>query len=198
MAPRFVNRQEKRRAILQAAMAVFARKGFSATKVADIAREAGIGKGTVYEYFSSKDEIFFALYRQMRDEFHRRVFASKKALSPRRKIEDFITSALGAFEQWRELSRVLLEFWAEHRGGGAIEFRFDEIYKDARARLAGIVREGIRKGVFRKVNAINVASLLIAVVDGLLLQWVFNPEGFPLSRTGRDAVRVFLRGIERQ
>ncbi|MFQ6615076.1 MAG: TetR/AcrR family transcriptional regulator, partial [Fidelibacterota bacterium] len=52
------NKAEK---IIRAAIQVFAEKGLEKGKIADIARTAGIGKGTVYEYFSSKDEIFDAI-----------------------------------------------------------------------------------------------------------------------------------------
>ncbi|HHN64636.1 MAG TPA: TetR/AcrR family transcriptional regulator [Nitrospirae bacterium] len=198
MAPKIVDKEEKRKEILSAAMRVFARKGFSASRVIDVAREAGIGKGTVYEYFHSKDEIFLALYEEMKAEFHQRIFVTDKDLPPQERLKRFITSALSAFEEWKDLSHILLDFWAEHRGGGSVDFRFDELYKDARARLAGLIREGIRKGVFRKVNPVHTASLLIAIVDGLLLQWVFNPKSFSLTRIGRDSTDIILKGIEKK
>ncbi|MDP6593244.1 MAG: helix-turn-helix domain-containing protein, partial [Candidatus Marinimicrobia bacterium] len=53
--------QNKRTQIIQAAIKVFARKGLERGKIADVAKEAGIGKGTVYEYFRSKEEIFSAI-----------------------------------------------------------------------------------------------------------------------------------------
>ena len=54
------DRGDKRPRLVEAAAAVFAEKGYASTRVADIAVRAGVGKGTVYEYFSSKDELLFA------------------------------------------------------------------------------------------------------------------------------------------
>jgi len=198
MSPRIVDREEKRKEILRAARKVFARRGFAPAKVIDVAQAAGIGKGTVYEYFGSKDEIFLALYEEMKAEFHRRIFTLEKELSPPEKVERFITSALSAFEEWEDLSHILLDFWAENRSGGATGLRFDELYKDARKVLSGLIRDGIKKGVFRKVNPLHTASLLIAIVDGLLLQWVFSSGSFSLNRLGRDAAEIILKGMEKK
>jgi AcrR family transcriptional regulator len=191
-------RKRKKKEILRAARKVFALKGFAATKVIDVAREAGIGKGTIYEYFRNKNEIFLALYEEMKAEFYLQIFTIEKELSPQEKVKRFITSALSAFEEWKDLSHILLDFWSEHRGGDSTDFRFDELYRDARKTLASLIREGIKKGVFRKVNPLHTASLLIAIVDGLLLQWVFNPGSFSLTRLGRDSTDIILKGIEKK
>ena len=52
------NKKDKRRLIIEAAMKIFARDGFHKATISDIAEVAGIGKGTVYEYFNSKTELF--------------------------------------------------------------------------------------------------------------------------------------------
>ena len=57
MSPKIVDKELKKMEILHAAIKVFASKGIPNTKMIDIAREAGIGKGTIYEYFRSKKEI---------------------------------------------------------------------------------------------------------------------------------------------
>src|SRR2546421_4207052 len=60
---------DKREAILRAAIKVFAHRGYSNSKVADIAREAGIADGTVYLYFKSKDEVLHSIFDRAMDEF---------------------------------------------------------------------------------------------------------------------------------
>ena len=56
--------EEKRRVILDAAVRVFARKGFHASRVGDIAEEAGVAHGLLYHYFSSKDEVLETIFRE--------------------------------------------------------------------------------------------------------------------------------------
>jgi TetR/AcrR family fatty acid metabolism transcriptional regulator len=198
MAPKLVDKAEKKKAVLAAARSVFARKGLAAAKIEDVAVEAGIGKGTIYEYFKSKDDIFFALFEEMKRELHRRIFEIDGTLPPREKLHRLVTSALLAFEHWRDFGYILLEFWAMHKGGTKTRIRFDEIYDEARAGLASLIRQGIRSGEFRNVNPGHAASALIAIFDGLLLQWLFNPRSFSLKTMGSTVSELIARGIERQ
>lgn len=196
MSPKFVDKEEKRKSVLAAARRVFAKKGLAAARIEDVASEAGIGKGTVYEYFRSKDDIFFALFEEMKRELHRRIFEIDGALPPREKLRQLVSSALLAFEQWRDFGYVLLEFWAMHKGGGSARIRFDEIYDDARSILSVLIKEGIKTGDFKKVNPLHTASALIAIFDGLLLQWIFNPKSFSLKSIADTVSDLIAHGIE--
>ena len=198
MSPRFVDKEEKKKALLAAARKVFAKKGFAATKIDDVAREADIGKGTVYEYFRSKDDIFFALYEEMKIALHRRIFELDNALPPKEKLRSLVHSALLAFEHWRDFGYMLLDFWAMHKNGVSANIRFDEIYDEARARLSALIRQGIRTGDFRKVEPAVAASALIAIFDGLLLQWIFNPRSFSPGTLGDTVFDLICRGIEKR
>ncbi len=194
--PRLVDKVEKKKAVLMAARRVFARKGLALTKIDDIAMEAGIGKGTVYEYFRSKDDIFFALFEEMKKELHRRIFEVDGELPPREKLHRLVVSALLAFEEWRDFGYILLDFWAMHKGGTSTRIRFDEIYDDARSALSALIRDGIKSGDFRKVNPTHTASTLIAIFDGLLLQWIFNPKSFSLKTMADTISELIAQGIE--
>lgn len=198
MSPKFVDKEEKKRAILRAARKVFAQKGFASTKMEDIAKEAGIGKGTVYEYFRSKDDIFLALFEESKAEFHRRIFTIEKRLPPKERLQLFINSSLMAFEEWSDLSHILLDFWAEHKSAGSIKFKFDDLYKSSKNNLAALIKTGIKRGDFKKVNPLHTASILIAIIDGLLLQWVFNPKSFSLRDIGSDVAAIILSGIKKE
>ena len=65
MSPKIVDKEQKRRLIVEASLRVFASNGYEATRTIDIAKEAGIGKGTIYEYFRSKDEIVEAIFEYL-------------------------------------------------------------------------------------------------------------------------------------
>ena len=75
MSPKFVNREEKIQAIARAALELFAQKGFSATSVTQIATAAGVGKGTLYEYFETKTDIFVAAIVEWMKQFERTIMA---------------------------------------------------------------------------------------------------------------------------
>ncbi len=196
MSPRIIDKEKKKKAVLSSARTVFARNGLAAVKIEDIAQEAGIGKGTVYEYFRSKDDIFFALFEEMKKELHRRIFEVGGSLPPKKKLHQLVISALLAFEDWRDFGYILLDFWAMHKGGTSTRIRFDEIYDDARLVLSNLIKEGIKTGDFKKVHPLNTASALIAIFDGLLLQWLFNPKSFSLATIGDTVSDLIARGIE--
>ncbi|HCY86413.1 MAG TPA: hypothetical protein DHV36_14855, partial [Desulfobacteraceae bacterium] len=63
MSKREENKGKKQTAILAAALTVFSQKGYAASKIIDIARAANVGKGTIYEYHRSKEDLFFALFQ---------------------------------------------------------------------------------------------------------------------------------------
>lgn len=198
MAPKLVDKAEKKKDILVAAQKVFARKGFTFAKIDDVAREAGIGKGTVYEYFRSKEDIFFALYEEVKAELHRRIFSIDKELPPGEKLRKYLASALLSFDSWRDFSYVLLDFWAVHKRSGSSKVNFDELYSEAREEISAVIKEGIKVGEFKKVNPTHAASLLVGIIDGLLLQWIFNPKSFSLQRIAEDIVEIISTGIRRR
>ena len=63
MAPAHHPRTDKKNRIIEAAVMVFAQKGYASATIADIAARAEIGKGTIYEYFTSKEDLFFAVFK---------------------------------------------------------------------------------------------------------------------------------------
>ena len=110
---------DKRALIVKASADVFAERGFASTRVADIAERAGIGKGTVYEYFSSKEELLFAVFEWINDGIAKRV---REALAEGGSNHDRLVRLLrlGAeiVQDQVEMQAVTLDFWAASRGSG--------------------------------------------------------------------------------
>ena len=69
MCPKMIDREEKVKEIAAAALALFSQKGYPATSVGQIAQAAGIGKGTIYDYFNTKEEIFIASIMEWLTQF---------------------------------------------------------------------------------------------------------------------------------
>lgn len=183
MSPKIVDKEEKRRSILSAALRVFARQGYGRTTMEEVAKAAGIGKGTIYEYFTHKDDLFFAVYEQARNAFHETIYReAERQETATGALTAFVAATLTALGQWQEFGFVLLDFWAEHRRGAAVDLRFSDIYAFSREHIAGFIKKGIKSGEFRKVDPALAASALIAALDGLLLQRIFDPA--TLSRRG--------------
>ncbi len=187
---------DKRDRILQAAVKVFARSGFHATRVSDVAKAAGVADGTIYLYFKSKEELLFSLFQDrvekllafMREEL------PKKADAPAR-LRAVIDMQLGLLEDERDLAevitvilrqsnRLMKEFAAPHFNA----------YLDA---IARIVAEGQASGAFRQDISPHVAARAIfGALDGITLTWALGrAEQGALGRAAGQLAEVLLRGL---
>ena len=201
--PRKVDKEKKKAEILFAALKVFARKGFYKTKIEDIARELGIGKGTIYEYFRTKEELlgrgFELLFQEMDLTIDK---LCRQPLPPVKKLEILIDFSIEEFVRFGEgLTNVLMDFWAEGIRSnhpdivGSIDLK--KIYRSYREKIARIIREGIKKGEFRPCHPEHESSILIASLDGLMLQWIMDPELFTLRKMRNFLKKHFLNSLKK-
>jgi AcrR family transcriptional regulator len=191
---------EKKANIIRAAIKVFAKRGYAATRIIDVARSAGIGKGTIYEYFRSKEDLFFAVFQQVMMDSEApmttAVASGRGSVSQRLKIlgEGLISSWLGKLD----LYSLTMEFWSATTVSASRErFKaaFQEAYRTFRQALAGLIQEGMDSGEFASAcRPLEVASGLIGMWDALLLQaWLDNT--FDALGTSRTCLEVMLRGL---
>lgn len=152
-------RDIRRNNLLDAASRIFARQGYDATSVEDIAFEAGIGKPTVYRYFPSKEALFEAVFGQALDNLEYRLDAAL--------LQD------GTFEQ--RLSRVIAEIvpaFRTHFGSirnlneGETSKRrlFRQRRGEIELRIKGVIEAAQRQGVARPFNAAVSAKLMVGMV----------------------------------
>ena len=104
----------KRHDILQAACRVFALKGYAPARMIEVAEAASVGKGTIYEYFRSKEELFFAVFEEMMGQAGEAIAETAAALDGpfalrMRKLSDsIIQSWLGQLDMYA----LVMEFWS--------------------------------------------------------------------------------------
>jgi AcrR family transcriptional regulator len=169
----------KRQLLVESAARVFAQRGFTATRVADIAAAAGVGKGTVYEYFSSKEELFFAVFEWIDDRIRRRVGAAvAEPGSAREQLRAMVVESALIVSEHREVFSLNLDFWAASRGS-AFEPRFTEacrsIYQKYRGIVSGLIRRGQADGEFgAQLDADGLAVVIVSALDGLGVQCWFD------------------------
>ena len=187
--------------IIQAAARVFARKGYAFTRIIDVAEAASVGKGTIYEYFRSKEALFFAVFEAMMTESTGMLIQMAEAdggsFSTRmRALND------GIIQSWLEqlnMYGLVMEFWSATASSPDRErFKavFQEGYRDLKAVIGDIIRRGQAGGdVADDVDAAKVAAGLIGTWDALLLQAWLDPE-FDALATARAFLDVVLRGLK--
>ena len=186
--------EDKRRRILQAAVKVFARKGYFAARVSDIARKAGVADGTIYLYFEGKEDILVSLFDQVMSEHVERARAEMQAVEGAparlRVLAEHHLRVLGAD---RDLAVV---FQVELRQSTKFMERFTASwlrrYFDL---LASVIEQGQREGSLRSdLPRKLVAKAFFGTLDELVTSWVIARKDYDLAALAGPAVDLLLRG----
>ncbi len=200
-----VDKQEKKEKIILAAMSLFAKKGLAGTSMADIAKGAGIGKGTTYEYFKGKDELFFATFEWFIDYCAGAARVSLSTLGSKNasdKIRAYSQSMLDLLKESKDFYPLTLEFWAASalsKDRDKIKQLFNNLYKEAGYVLVSIIEQGVESGEFDPEVKINsIVAAIIGAWDAIGLQaWFYegiNNE-FDMEKTMIDFTELIIKGL---
>jgi AcrR family transcriptional regulator len=183
---------DKEEAILEAAARVFSGKPFHEVLIDDVATAAGVGKGTIYRYFPTKDDLFFAAILHSFDRLSEALAESlAQETSPRRRLERIAREVLSFSWGRRDLFTLLLN--DERR----FAKRDEELQKrrEAVSRLAQeAILEGIRRREFRGIDARIGAELFRGMIRAA--NTLRRPED-TLDGLVSEIVGIFTHGIER-
>jgi len=200
--PRWQRRKGARpEEIVAAALEVFVERGFAATKLEDVARRAGVTKGTIYLYFENKEALFKAVVRETIVP----VIAKGEALA-----QSFTGSARELFEQlvreyWRLVGETALAgipklMMAEAGNFPELaRFYYEEVAARGIRLMAGVLERGVKQGEFRAVNVAVAAKLAMApLMHAVIARRAFAacmPEGFDVGSYLDTHIDLYLHGI---
>ena len=186
---------DKREAILRAAIRVFANNGYFNSKVADIARAAGVADGTVYLYFKSKEEILHSVFDKSMEEAiadgRKRLEAVSDPREKLRRIAQLHLERLGADRDLAVVFQVELrgstKFMAEFSAAGFAEYL---------GLIRSTIEEGQRAGVFRsELKSKVMAKILFGALDEMATNWILSPRRYKLAPMADQVFDIFLNGV---
>jgi TetR/AcrR family transcriptional regulator, fatty acid metabolism regulator protein len=189
---------DKYEAILRAATSVFAHNGYFNSKVADIAREAGVADGTVYLYFKSKEDILHSIFDRSVEEA---LDAARKQIQsvsdPKEKLRQIALLHLERLGADRDLAVV---FQVELRGSTKFMEEFSAAgFAEYLALIRSTFEEGQRAGVFRAdLNAKVVAKILFGALDEMATNWILSKRRYKLAPMANEVLDIFLNGVNVQ
>ncbi len=168
---------ERRTQIIDALFACLAVSGHETVTVKDIAREAGLHYGVIHYYFKSKDEIVSAMADSIIAKYEQRMLgAILPARSAAEKIEAAVGFLVDEFIFNRRLNRVFYNLVQMAFEREAVRDALRKQLRVYRGHIADVVREGIETGEFRVRDSERSASLMVALIEGMALQWVVDPR----------------------
>jgi AcrR family transcriptional regulator len=171
-------KEQRRSQIADAAITCFAKKGYYEASMDDIAREAGLSKGSLYWHFPSKRDLFKSLLEtwiaEVMEGLPEAVAACETNAEKLLLIADSIKNTVAVRP---ELARAQLEVGAQAVRDDEFREWFRVSYLEQRRFFAGILEEGIRAGEFRPVPVDATARMIMAYFDGLFLHREVNDIG---------------------
>ena len=177
MTARSTAQEEKRRVILDAAVRVFARKGYHTSRVGDIAEDAGIAHGLLYHYFSSKEQVLETVFRENWGELlevFRRIEASDEPATEQ--LDGIVKVLLRSWRNAPDLVRVMVR---EVARSPQLQGQVDEI-REGFLVIQRVIERGQAEGSFRRNLDARLASWIVyGGLEELLTGWVLGqlPDG---------------------
>jgi AcrR family transcriptional regulator len=177
LGERATGSEEKRRLILDAAVRVFAHKGFHTSRVGDIAEEAGVAHGLLYHYFASKDEVLETIFRENWGVLVERIDAVVRTdESARNKLRHVAAILLRTWRHEPDVVRVLIR---EIARSAELQERIADLVKPIEA-IRRIIEGGQETGEFRAdLDPALAATVFYGGIDEVLTGWVLGqlPDG---------------------
>lgn len=168
--------ETKREIILDAAIKIFAKKGYFGSRVSDIAEEAGISYGLVYRYFQSKDDVLIAIFQDRWDRYVKMIERiNKDFFDPRDKIRSIFLYIFKSYQNNPDMMKVLI--MDAPMLDSFYEKENQRLYQRVFKEIASIVEDGQNKGIFSTgVSPILGAYILNGAVDLTIRQYVYSPD----------------------
>jgi AcrR family transcriptional regulator len=190
-------KQRHRQEILAAALRLFAQKGFHNVSMQEIATAAEFATGTLYNFFSSKETLFFELMETSAAEGLDLVLPSLEGPEDERhKLVRFIR----LHEQLaRDRAETIRLFLLESRGRNVLRPQIDvkkkEFEKQVVSRLSAVIAAGVRKGLFNDVDPQITARCLRTILEEMLLAAVEDPQAGDLGLDLKKVEALFFKGL---
>jgi TetR/AcrR family transcriptional regulator, fatty acid metabolism regulator protein len=185
---------DKRERILAAAERIFARHGFFAARVSEIAKDAGVADGTIYLYFKSKDDLLISLFEHRMTQVNAELRAAIAGARPRAQLRAFIRAYLQMVSDEPAAAEVLT---LELRQSGKFMKEYDNPqFAELLRLLAGIIADGQACGELAATIPSHIAARMIfGILDEIALVWLLGQK-FDIVHAADWVVALVTNGLE--
>jgi AcrR family transcriptional regulator len=188
-----LTKEERRAQILKVACEVFARKGYRRTDVQKIANRLKIGKGTIYRYFPTKEELFLSGVDATMQKLAESVIqAINRAGDPVKCIEAIIDVLLEFCNRNRAFIEMVVTERAEFKD--RMDASFHALERMRSKRIREVIIEGQRQGLFRKIDPTAVSIFLVTLLSGVFITSIPSTDA-SIKREGKSLTDICLHGI---
>ncbi|HXG78215.1 MAG TPA: TetR/AcrR family transcriptional regulator [Methyloceanibacter sp.] len=181
---------------LAAALTLFAERNFASVTIKDIAQALDVNTALLYYYFDSKTDLFRATIEQAVAHAFEHVRAVvAKSDDPAEVIAAWLESHVNKFAEIHRFVKIALDFRSAHECDPKIAGAIERFYDEERKLLSKVIREGIKRGLFKPVDPTRMAQFISTYLDGCMVRSVIVPD-FNLQGAVDDLHRRVLELLE--
>ena len=184
--------------ILEAALDLFFKKGYTATSINEITESVGLTKGALYSHFKSKEELLHTLFQKYRENFLENFIKSLAehdgdAVS---KLHYTITFYARFGQENLRLIAFLNFISHELKNNEDFEYILKNLYREQRVVISDLIRIGINQGLIKKdLDPEMTAMTFMALNDGILHHWMINRNSLDGRQYVRTMRKIFFEGV---
>jgi len=193
-----VKNSDKRNRIINAALNVFSKDGYQNSKIEDIAKTADIGKGTLYEYFSSKEELFLHVFTNFKESVLSKYWVVLNDRDdPLAKLKRVAKISADICADDKIQMRFLAQFSFEcitKEKGNELSKLLNEYNEEIAALISGIVEEGIEKGLLKPLDAEILSRNYADTLFGMYMRYQLSGDKMNLQAESHSLYDIFVEG----
>ena len=187
---------ERKDQIVRATVECITKHGYHNFSMQDVARTAGVSKGIIHYYFLNKDDLMMSVLDRVAGDIELVLAKSMESASdPVEKLKIFVSVSFNVVRNTKEYYQVNMDFWTQINQKEEVRQVISRHYSKFRDGVSHVLREGISSGAFRKVDPILYGSLIIAIIDGLSLQWLFDETIYDYDTVVSTASQLIMDGL---
>ena len=191
--------EARRKQIVEIAVETIAKIGYHQTTLADIADKANISKGVIPYYFQNKAVLIQETIKWISQSLHEYTAPRVNSKSGTvEKLRAFITSNYEFMKYHRSYMVAMVDLWGSHKTREQKTAFHEREYEQDRKWLEDIIKAGQKSGELPKLDANTLASLILALVDGIMIQWVFNENTVSLDNSCQNAIIMLDRFVREE
>jgi AcrR family transcriptional regulator len=183
--------------ILEAALKVFVKSGYSSTTMSHIVKESGLSKGAIYHYYSSKKELFLALIDYWEKYFFLNII-NKDLDSPSDDLlRDITNDVIKTFKSSKYIFLAELEFWSLSNHDAEVRKKTTDVYVKLLDLFKKIISKGVKEGTYKNIDLDVAALSVMTALQGVIWFSIFEKSNISAEKYLNDVIEFIIFGFKK-
>lgn len=187
---------ERKNQIVTATVDCIVRFGYHNFSMQDVAKAAGVSKGIIHYYFLNKDDLMLSVLERVVQDIEGVLHSNIDVIEdPVQKLKIFIELCADIVKNTKEYYQVSMDFWTQINQKAEVKEIISRHYHRFRTTCSEILEEGIERSVFKNIDPQEYSIFIIATIDGMSLQWLFDKGSCNYDQLVRQSCEWLLNNI---